>query len=130
MVDEEHLLKVTDEDLKRFANQEIADFLASYADPSILAVKRFADSKDGRALLTGSGTLGDDALLRSGFGTMCATLDKMLEQFKGQMVKAQADLWAVDSEFQKGHDDALTTAEMLRILQGLTTTTPTEKPGG
>lgn len=113
-------LEISDEDLKNFANVEIAGFLESYNDASVQLVRQYA-GEGGRSLLPGSGALGADAQLKKQFGAMCTTLDGLLTTFQKQMTKAQADLWAVDSIFQDAHDEALTAAEMMQILQGLMT---------
>ncbi|MGW6913472.1 hypothetical protein ACWGB8_06575 [Kitasatospora sp. NPDC054939] len=113
-------LEISDADLKSFANVEIAAFLETFGDTSVQTVRQFA-GEGGKSLLPGSGALGADALLKKQFGTMCTTLDGLLTTFQKQMTKAQADLRAVDSIFQEAHDDALTAAEMMQILQGLMT---------
>ncbi|GJF33001.1 hypothetical protein KNE206_57010 [Kitasatospora sp. NE20-6] len=134
-------LKVTDEYLRGFAADRIKKFLdALKADPSITALTGFAHQVGGgvtpgsySALLPGGGPLGSAKGLQSAFKTFCLQLESQLKAFESQMSRMAIDLQMAQSKLQNGADEALTSAQMMWLLNdvmqtlggGPTTTTST-----
>jgi hypothetical protein len=138
-------LKITDQYLKDFANTQIKSFLDSArSDPSLKAVENFGgplsdgSGEGGQGVYSKllGGSLDSAKTLQAQFQSLCSTLDGMVKQLESQMGQAQLDLQVVDSTLNNAEDEALTTAQMMQVLNDVlnginsvpTTSSPTPDP--
>ncbi|MFE2374053.1 hypothetical protein [Streptomyces sp. NPDC059398] len=118
--------KVTEGWLKGEAKarvDKIAAMLTATPDYTVLSGFSATDGKgSGKAILSGSGTLGTDAVLQRLFATLCSSLKTHVDALGNGFNHLSMDMATVDTILQNSEDGAaLTAAEMnMELQQALT----------
>ncbi|MGF1429408.1 hypothetical protein [Kitasatospora sp. LaBMicrA B282] len=119
-------LKITETYLKDFANNQIKQLLdALRNDASLKAVQGFSQGNGSGTgpgpgqyskLLGGGKTLDAAQQLQADFKSLCTQLDGMVQSLITEAGMFQLDLKTVDSTLTNGADEALSAADMMKVL--------------
>lgn len=129
-VDLHHTLSVNHDDLEYFANVQLNNFLRELAaDPGYKAMLAFGGVEAGEftALLTGhAGTFPAAGNVKANFGALAKGLAADLKKAGLQMTDAQLEILKTLEIMDAAHEEAMTAAEMMQILNKVVSSAPTK----
>ncbi|MER7753277.1 hypothetical protein [Kitasatospora sp. NPDC097643] len=133
-VDLNHTLSVKHDDLEYFANTQLKNFLHELAaDPGYTSVLAFAGEGAGdyTGLLTGHGTefpLAEN--VKTNFKALATGLAGDLKTLGVQMTEAQLRIQLTLTIMDAAHEEAMTAAEMMQILNKVGSAAPPKTGSG
>ncbi|MBP0452902.1 hypothetical protein J5Y04_25645 [Kitasatospora sp. RG8] len=127
-VDLHHTLSVNHDDLEYFANVQLKNFLDQLAsDPGYKAMLSFGGIEPGEYTQLYTGFAGSFPLagsVKAKFAALAKGLASDLKEAGLQMTDAQLEILKAMQIMDSAHEEAITTAEMLQILNKVIASAP------